>query len=249
MWPSGQGASLLRRCRETPRFESSHARRSKGRGLKTETPIPLYFCFFLLAARARPSRAAGQCWAVARGRQNASRPLLSHAPVPPTTSPSPLPPPGPGTRNRRAKAAGVERRKAGRQVGRGLLWADGPRRRRPRREARVARERVVGAGKDAQLARAGCPQVVLGQHAVHGAAQRRARVARGDEFPRRGFFQTSRVPRVPFIFLLVPLAAREGESRGVDDDDDVSSVGRGVVRRLVLALSEKGWRVSQRVCV
>lgn len=117
MWPSGQGASLLRRCRETPRFESSHARRSKGRGLKTETPIPLYFCFFLLAARARPSRAAGQCWAVTRGRQNASRPLLSHAPVPPTTSPSPLPPPGPGTRNRRAKAAGLSGAKPGGRSG------------------------------------------------------------------------------------------------------------------------------------
>ena len=248
MWPSGQGASLLRRCRETPRFESSHARRSKGRGLKTETPIPLFLLFFARSARApEPRRGAvlGGCKGPAERvpPPSLSRPCSSHH------FPVPAPAPRPRNPEPARKGGRVERRKAGRQVGRGLLWADGPRRRRPRREARVARERVVGAGKDAQLARAGCPQVVLGQHAVHGAAQRRARVARGDEFPRRGFFQTSRVPRVPFIFLLVPLAAREGESRGVDDDDDVSSVGRGVVRRLVLALSEKGWRVSQRVCV
>ena len=98
---------------------------------------------------------------------------------------------------------------------------------------------VFGAGVDAQVSVLAAAELVLGQHAAHGVLND-ALGALLEHFLERRLTQAAEVAGVAVVDFLLELAAGDGDLCGVDDDDVVADILRGVEGGLVFAAQEGG---------
>ena len=107
------------------------------------------------------------------------------------------------------------------------------------RDELVLLERVLIPREHPELSHHLPPQLVLGQHPLHSLAQHE----RGflvHHLPRRSLHQSSHVPGVTIVLLLIHLPSRQRHLRGVHHHHHVPLALVRLVRRLVLALQQDG---------
>jgi hypothetical protein len=109
--------------------------------------------------------------------------------------------------------------------------------------------RLLGAGVDLQFPDLRAPELVAGQHPLHGLPQDLGRPAL-ELLAERPAAQATGVARVAAVHLLVELVAGDVDLLRVDDDDEVARVDMGRVGRLVLAaqgIGDAGGQTAERL--